>query len=259
MGKNKLMPQKKILITNDDGINAPALDILKESISELGNITIVAPSSPQSATGSSLTLHKPVRLSRVSSGKFSVSGTPADCVRVGILKVLEEEVDLVISGINSGANLGDDVGYSGTVAAAREASLLGVPAIASSLVIENGCVGVNYSQAAEITLKVAKLMVKEKMAERKILNLNIPDLPDGEVKGIKACRLGRRVYDRKVRERVDPAGRKYYWIVGSRIDGVKEQGTDFEAIARDYASLTPLKLDYTDSEMKKYIEKWDLN
>lgn len=243
-----------ILVTNDDGIAAPALDVLKESLSSIGEVTIVAPNAPKSAAGNSLTLHKPVRVAEIAERKYSVSGTPADCVRVGVLTLMDDRVDLVVSGINDGANLGDDVSYSGTVAAAREASLLGIPSIASSLVNEgNGW----FDTAAGITARVAREILRNGIPERTLLNLNIPDMPD--VASVRICRLGIRVYERKVRERVDPAGRKYYWIIGEKIDGVAEEGTDFKAIRDGCASLTPLGLDHTDIEFARELVNWNLN
>ncbi|MDA3792501.1 MAG: 5'/3'-nucleotidase SurE [Elusimicrobia bacterium] len=257
---------KKILITNDDGKDAPALDILREVFSELGRVVTVAPSRPMSAMGNSLTLHKPVRINNTGKDKYSVTGTPADCVRTGILTVMEDDVDLVVSGINDGANLGDDVNYSGTVAAAREGALLKVPSLAVSLLSGPAMSGPatsgnmrNFSSAAGIALKVAKKLLKEDIPKRKLLNLNVPDLPDGEVKGIKITRLGIRIYERKVRRRQDPLGRDYYWIIGEKLDGHIDPGTDFEAVSGGYASLTPLTLDSTDGKLIKTLKNWDLN
>jgi len=247
---------KNILLTNDDGIRAPALEILREKMSHLGKVTIVAPEIAQNAMGNSLTLHKPVRINRLEENKYYVSGTPADCVRMGVLTILDDKVDLVVSGINMGANLGDDVGYSGTVAGAREGSLLGVPSLASSLVLNGKN---NFEQAADITVKVAEKLIEKGLPERKVLNLNVPDLEDGRVKGIMVAGLGVRIYDREVRERTDPAGGKYYWIIGEELDGVADAGTDFEAIAKGYASLTPLTMDYTDYSFFEELKNWDLN
>ncbi len=248
---------KKILITNDDGVRAPALDLLRDRLSELGKVTIAAPEGPKNAMGNSITLHKPVRVCRISAGKYSVSGSPADCVRVGVLDIMGDSVDLVVSGINIGANLGDDVNYSGTVAGAREAALLEIPSLASSLVEDTHR---NYEMAADITFRVAREVLENGFPRRRFLNLNIPDLPEREYpKGVCLCRLGVRIYERKVRERVDPAGRKYYWIIGERLDNVNEKGTDFEAIRRGYAALVPLGLDYTDHELAKELKTWNLS
>ncbi len=246
---------KNILITNDDGIDAPALDILREKLSVLGNIVIVAPNVPRNATGNAMTLHKPVRVTEVDNSKYAVTGTPTDCVRVGVLTILNDNVDIVISGINKGANLGDDVNYSGTVAAAREAVLLGIPALASSLVIGKEK---NYIQAAEITLKVAENILEKNLSKRILLNLNVPDLKTGDVKGVKITNLGIRIYDRKVREREDPIGEKYYWILGGMLNGVKSEGSDMKAIDDGYASLTPVSMDYTAYNSIKELENWVL-
>lgn len=247
---------KKILITNDDGIKAPALEILKDKLSRVGDVTIVAPEVPMNAIGNSITLHKPVRINRIEDGKYSVTGTPADCVRVGVLTILKDNVDIVVSGINVGANLGDDVSYSGTVAGAREAALLGIASVASSLVAGEE---ENFEQAADITIKVIREILKHGIPKRKLLNLNVPDVETGEVKGVKITRLGIRIYDRKIGERTDPLGKKYYWIVGEKLDGIIEDGTDFEAISQNYASLTPLTMDYTAYTLRDKLNNWDLN
>ncbi|MGM0568675.1 MAG: 5'/3'-nucleotidase SurE [Elusimicrobiota bacterium] len=247
---------KNILITNDDGIQAPALDILEEKFSRLGNVTVVAPEFPMNAKSSSISLHKPVRICKYSRNRYSVSGTPADSCRVGILSIMDDNVDFVVSGINDGANLGDDISYSGTVAAAREAALLRVPSLAVSLVIDKLK---NFNAAGDIAFEVASRIISRGIPERKLLNLNVPDIPAENIKGIKLSRLGIRIYERKVREREDPAGRKYYWIIGESIDGHSDSGTDFEAISQDYASLTPVTLDSTDYDFLKELGNWDLN
>ncbi len=247
---------KKILVTNDDGIRSPALNLLADKLSPLGKVTVVAPETPMNAMGNSLSLHKPVRIIKYSPSKFSVTGTPADCSRIGVLNIMKENADLVVSGINDGANLGDDVSYSGTVAGAREAALLGVPAISVSLVTGPER---NFASAADIAVKVASRVLKKGMPERKLFNINVPDLPSGEVKGIKVARLGVRIYDRRVREREDPSGRKYYWIIGEVLDGHKDPGTDFKAISLKYASLTPLSLDATDYKFLNELENWNLS
>jgi 5'-nucleotidase len=247
---------KNILLTNDDGINAPALEILKEKLATFGKVTIVAPETPRSAAGSSLTLHKPIRINKIREDKYSVSGTPSDCVRTGTMVIINEKVDVVVSGVNEGANMGDDISYSGTVAAAREAALLGIPAVASSLVLGKNK---NYCQAADLTVKIVKKVLETGLPVRKYLNLNVPDLDDGMVKGVKIAHLGVRVYDNEVRERTDPAGKKYYWIIGEVLDGIIEKGTDFEAISQQYASLTPLSLDYTDYPLLEELKNWALD
>ncbi|MBN2407113.1 MAG: 5'/3'-nucleotidase SurE [Elusimicrobia bacterium] len=244
---------KKILITNDDGIRAPVLDLMREKFSRMGKVTIVVPDAPRNAMGNSITLHKPVRLNKLDSDKYSVTGTTADSVRVGVLTVMEDDVDIVLSGINEGANLGDDVNYSGTVAGAREAAHLGIPAVASSLVAGNTR---NYSQAVDITYRVIEKVLDNGLPERKFLNLNIPDIGTGRVKGIKITRLGVRIYDRKVVERKDPIGRKYYWILGDKLDGILADDTDLKAVSEDYASLTPLTMDYTDRGLLEKYRTW---
>ncbi|MGM0441921.1 MAG: 5'/3'-nucleotidase SurE [Elusimicrobiota bacterium] len=247
-----------ILIVNDDGINAIALKLIKKKLGSLGNITIVAPETPQNATGNSLTLHKPLRVRQVGENEFTTSGTPADCTRIGVLTVLKDNVDLVISGINDGANLGDDIYYSGTVAGAREAALLGIPAIASSLVTGKDK-NKNFDTAVNITFKLAKKVLQNSLPKRKLLNLNVPNLPDEEIQGIKITRLGIRIYDRKVREREDPLGRKYYWILGDKLSGYRNKGTDLKAIDNKFATITPLTMDSTDYNLSEEISNWEIN
>jgi len=249
------MKKKRILITNDDGISAPSLDILRERLSKLGDVFISAPEFPMNAMGNSITLHKPVRVREVSEGKYAVSGTPADSARVGILTILEDKTDLLVSGINLGPNLGDDVNYSGTVAGAREAAMLGIPALAVSLA---GYEHLDFERAADITLRVAEEIMEKGLPPRTLLNLNIPDT-SAPINGIKICKLGIRIYERVVRERVDPSGKKYYWIIGEKLDGYADEGTDFEAINGGYASLTPLGLNYTDEKLSGELQNWNLN
>jgi 5'-nucleotidase len=244
---------KNILITNDDGINAPALDVLKERLSGLGRVIIVVPSTPKNAMGNSLTLHKPVRVNKLDKDRYSVTGTTADCVRIGVLTILNDSVDILISGINDGANLGDDIGYSGTVGGAREGALLGIPSMASSLVVNKIR---NFAKAADITLEIVKKMVSKGVPRRRFLNLNVPDIEN--VKGITVTRMGIRKYDRKVYERIDPVGRKYYWLVGEKLDGIMDRGTDFEAISKGYASITPVSVDYTDTAFAEELKNWSL-
>ncbi|MEA3506159.1 MAG: 5'/3'-nucleotidase SurE [Elusimicrobiota bacterium] len=247
---------KKILLTNDDGVESPALNILRDALSTLGRVVAVAPSRPMSAMSNSITLHRPVRITRLGKDKYSVTGTPADCSRVGVLTVMDDDVDLVVSGINDGANLGDDVNYSGTVAGAREGALLGVPSMAVSLVTGQER---NFARAASLALEAAEKLLQEKLPPRKLVNLNVPDLPSGSVKGIKITRLGIRIYERKVRRRQDPLGRDCYWLIGEKLDGHADPETDFEAISQGYASLTPLTLDSTDGKLLKKLKNWDLN
>lgn len=244
---------KQILVTNDDGINAPALDMLKDKLTELGDVTIVAPEVPRNAMGNSITLHKPVRINKMGNKKYSVSGAPVDCVRIGVLTILNSKVDVVVSGINEGANLGDDIGYSGTVAGAREAALLGIPSIASSLVTGKNR---NFIQAVDITAKIVKKILNSGLPDRRLLNLNIPDVKTGEVRGIKITHLGVRIYEKHVSKRCDPSGREYYWILGGVLDGIKDEGTDMKAISENYASLTPVLLDYTDYSLIKELKNW---
>jgi len=247
---------KKILITNDDGISAEPLDILRRKLSYLGDVVIVAPNVQRNASGNAMTLHKPVRIKKLSENKYAVTGTPADCTRIGTLTIMEDKVDMVISGINCGANLGDDINYSGTAAAAREGAMLGIPSLASSLVLEKR---ENYELAADITVRIAKEMLDKGLPPRTFLNLNVPDLDDTEFKGIKVTSQGIRIYERNIRRREDPIGRGYYWILGSKIGGHRDEGTDMLAVSEGYASLTPITLDYTAAGLKDELLNWSLD
>ncbi len=247
-----------ILIVNDDGIRAKALTLLQKKLAPMGSITTVAPETPKNATGNSLTLHKPVRVRQVDKHRYTTSGTPADCTRIGILTILKDNVDLVISGINDGANLGDDIYYSGTVAGAREAALLGIPAIASSLVTGNNKTK-NFDTAAAITFNLAQKVLQHSLPHRKFLNLNVPNEPADKIQGVKTTRLGVRIYDRKVRERKDPAGKTYYWILGDILSGHRDKGTDLRAISEKFAAITPLTMDSTDYKLSEIIKKWKIN
>ncbi|MFC2048782.1 5'/3'-nucleotidase SurE [Elusimicrobiota bacterium] len=247
---------KRILITNDDGIHAPALAVLKKLLAHYGEVIVSAPEVPMNAKSSAITLNEPVRINKVRLGEFSVTGTPVDSARIGVLELMDDKVDLVVSGINMGANLGDDINYSGTVAAAREAASLGVLSIASSLVTGRHQ---NFRQAADYTIKVVEQILDNGLPERTFLNLNVPDLPDGEVNGIRISRTGIRIYDRRIFRKKDPQGRDYYWLLGEKLDGCMAESTDFESIAKGYASLTALTMDYTEYSVNKELENWDLN
>lgn len=242
----------RILVSNDDGIHAPGLQALYRELCKLGQTRVVAPLQEKSTTGHSLTLHKPLRLLPIRKDFYGVSGSPADCVYLGIRQVMKELPDLVVSGINRGANLGQDVYYSGTVSAAREAAILGIPALAVSLAIDFDRPGAEvdsekrYAAAAKVALKVAREMKRLQLPRHTLLNLNVPDVAASRLKGIRLGRQGFRIYSGKVLQRRDHRGKDYYWI-GGRYQGFKpEEGTDCDLVARGYSSLTPLRLDSTD-------------
>jgi 5'-nucleotidase len=232
-----------ILVTNDDGVYSPGIQMLAKRLRELDEVFIVAPDRERSAVGHSMTLHRPLLIEEIKETVFSVNGTPTDCVNIAVKGMLKEEPKLVVSGINKGPNLGDDVTYSGTVAGAIEATLLGIPSFAVSLVAREDF---RFADAAEVAFRTAARIMNEGLSAGTLLNINIPNLPFAEMRGACITRLGKRIYKQMTVERVDPRGKKYYWIGGGEPDWEREEGTDFDAISRNMVSITPLHLDLTD-------------
>lgn len=253
----------RILVSNDDGVHAEGIRALYRELRKLGEVYVVAPLEERSTTGHSLTLHKPLRMIEVEDGVYGVSGSPADCVYMGLRQVMKGKPDLVVSGINRGANLGQDVYYSGTVSAAREGAILGIPSLAVSLVIDFEKAlpesQLHYSTAAKLAVRVIRQMDRLKLPRHSLLNLNVPDLPLKKVQGITLARQGFRYYSGNILRRKDHRGRDYYWV-GGRYKGFKnEDGTDCAAVERGFASLTPLKLDSTDLRFLASLEEdWTL-
>ena len=230
----------RILVTNDDGIYSEGLRKLAAALRAVGEVIIVAPDREQSAASHALTLNRPLRLLQLEENEWIVDGTPTDCVNLAVLSLMKESrPDLVVSGINFGPNLGDDVTYSGTISAAFEGALLNIPSIAfSALVGEH----FSFDRCASFAVDVARVVLKEERDPRIVLNVNFPV---GEFQGVRVTRLGRRIYSEGVIERLDPRGRKYYWIGGEPPTWHPGEGTDFEAIQLGYVSITPLHLDLT--------------
>jgi 5'-nucleotidase len=231
-----------ILVSNDDGISSEGLAVLQETLASLDEVWVVAPDRDQSAVSHSLTLQRPLRIDQVGPRSFAVDGTPTDCVNLAINGILGERPRLVISGINRGANLGDDITYSGTVSAAMEATLLGVPAIAVSVV---GRGPFDFRPAATFARQLALAVLQDRLPADTLLNVNVPGVPAAEIKGFALTRQGKRRYGDVIVEKVDPRGRKYYWIGGDQLDFVDAEGTDFSAVERGLISITPLHLDLT--------------
>ncbi len=230
----------RILITNDDGVYSEGLRLLSRALAPLGEVTVVAPDREQSATGHSLTLDRPLRLQKIEENWYAVDGTPTDCVNLAVLWLLKEKKpDLVVSGINFGLNLGDDVTYSGTVSATFEGTLLGIPSVAFSQEIAEGY---SFERAAAFAGRFVGELLSTALRPDLLLNVN---LPAGELQGLSFTRLGRRVYQQVVVEKEDPRGRKYYWIAGTP-EWQSDSGTDHEAVASGRVSVTPLHLDLTD-------------
>ena len=249
-----------ILVTNDDGINAPGLEALRLALAPLGRLIVFAPDHNWSAAGHTKTMHKPLRVSRVEladgTEAYTTTGAPSDCVALALLGLLPERPDLVVSGINQGPNLGHDVTYSGTVAGAMEAVITGLPAVAASL---DSYESHDFSLAARVTARIVEQVLRRGLPVGVFLNVNAPCLPPGsEPKGIAITRMGRRVYRDVLIERQDPRGRPYYWIGGDIPGGHPDEGTDIWAVANGYMSVTPMGLDLTAREAMKEIEGWEL-
>lgn len=245
----------RILITNDDGIFAPALLRLREVLKPLGEVTVIAPDRNQSATSHSLTLHRPFRIREHEAGVYSVDGTPTDCVVAAWYGLLEQPPELVVSGINHGPNMGEDVFYSGTVAAAIEGALQGAMAIAASLVTRELT---DYAEPAAFIGRLARRVVEERMPRRSLLNVNIPHRPWEEIRGVQITRLGSRVYRDTLIRKVDPRGQDYYWIGGEDPIWEPQEGTDFHAVNTGFVSVTPMRLDLTDEPAIGGVRGWNL-
>jgi 5'/3'-nucleotidase len=244
-----------ILVTNDDGIHAPALDALERRLAELGQVTVVVPDRDQSATSHSLTLHRPLRIHRHGEHRFSVDGTPTDSVLVAYHGLLGQHPDLVISGINHGPNMGEDVFYSGTVAAAIEGSMQGSPAIAVSLVTREPA---DFDAPARFVARLAAEVIRRGVHGKQVLNVNLPFLPWEEIRGVRITRLGTRAFSDTLIRKTDPRGRAYYWIGGQEPVWQAEEGTDFRAVSEGFISVTPLALDLTDHRAVEEMGRWEL-
>lgn len=240
-----------ILVTNDDGITAPGLMVLAQALRELGKVSILAPDHNWSASGHVRTLDKPLHTKEVALGDgtrgWACDGAPSDCVSLGICGYFDEKIDLVVSGINPYANLGNDVTYSGTVTAAMEASIYGIPGIAVSVDSPDNHLGsVDYLAAGKYARYIARYVIQSGLPQRTLLNVNVPYLPLNKIKGVQITRMGLRVYHDQLEKRADPRGRPYYWTIGASPSGIPEPGTDVGALADGYVSVTPLQLDMTD-------------
>jgi 5'-nucleotidase len=252
-----------ILLTNDDGYQAPALTALAAAFAPLGQVTIFAPDHNWSAAGHTKTMHKPLRIAQTAlpdgTPLFYTTGTPSDCVGLALLGVVSQWPDLVVSGINQGPNLGHDVTYSGTLAAAMEATVFGIPAIAASQDIGKEGPQGDLAFAARFLADLGRQVLVRGLPANCFLNVNFPALPPEQVKGVQITRLGKRVYRDVLIKRLDPKGRPYYWIGGEPPGGELEDGTDIGALARGYISVTPLNLDMTDRGQLAALAGWSLS
>jgi len=243
----------KILLSNDDGFLAPGLKMLAKVLGEIAEITVVAPDRNRSGASNSLTLDNPLRTSKADNGFISVNGTPTDCVHLAVTGLLTEMPDMVVSGINEGSNLSDDVLYSGTVAAATEGRFLGLPSIAVSLA---GPKCQFYETAAYVAKLLVERMGRERPPADTILNVNVPDLPLSEIKGFQVTRLGTRHIAEPTIKAVDPRGRKIYWVGAPGPEQDAGPGTDFHAVSMGFVSITPLHLDLTHYKVFEQLSGW---
>lgn len=243
-----------ILITNDDGIHSAGLQALADRLQSFGRVVVVAPDRERSAVGHALTLHVPLRAEEIATDRWAVSGTPTDAVNLGIHGLLKEKPNLVISGINKGGNMGDDLTYSGTVAAAMEATLMGVPAMAVSMVGPDFKYA-DFACAANVARQLASTVIEHGLPADTFINVNVPNTPPH---GIRLTRQGKRFYEETVIRNRDPRGRSYYWIGAGALSFQNLEGTDFHAVHHGYVSVTPLHMDLTNYAALDRLRQWQM-
>lgn len=243
-----------ILVTNDDGVHSPGISALYSAMKDLGDAYIVAPDRERSAAGHSLTMHRPLKVTKLREYVYSINGTPTDCVTLAINKVLPEKPSLIVSGINKGANLGDDITYSGTVSAAIEGTIFGIPSIAFSLPSEKHY---HFDTASAVATMLGGFVLEHSLPYDTLLNVNIPNVSLEKLRGIKFTRQGKRVYDGAIQETFDPWGEKHYWIGGGKPYWERGEDMDIEAVQANFISVTPIHLDLTNYDALSYFkEKW---
>ncbi len=252
----------RVLLTNDDGIFADGIQELSKAMQKIAAVYIVAPDRERSAVGHAITMHHPLRADKVklyhnpNLPAWAVNGTPSDCVKLAVEAILPERPDIIISGINRGANLGTDVLYSGTVSAAVEGVISGLPSIAVSLTaVENP----DYTLAAEFAAKLSKIVLKNALPQGTLLNVNVPGIPREDICGVVVTRLGITRYNNEFQERVDPRGRSYYWMAGEVIEETSCSDTDLSAIRCNNISVSPIHFDFTNYEVMGTLRNWDFN
>lgn len=249
----------KILISNDDGIDSPGIEALANELKNIGEVTVIAPRTEQSAVGHAITMKLPLRITEhFKNGVFfgyAIDGTPADCVKIGIRNILKTPPDIVISGINNGSNAAINIIYSGTVSAAREAAIMDIPSIAVSVTSHDTK---DFSYATTIAKELALMVVEKGLPKGTLLNVNIPNLPKEEICGISLTQQGKSKWDDIYEERTDPYGKKYYWLTGSMVDTDKDMDTDQFALKKNYISITPIHFDLTDYKTYESMQNWNL-
>ncbi len=250
----------RILISNDDGINSKGISELAKAMKEIGDVYVVAPLTEQSAVGHAITMKIPLRVTEhYIDGEFfgyAVTGTPADCIKIGLKNILKFKPDIVISGINHGSNTAINIIYSGTVSAAREAAIMDVPALAVSVTNHRAK---HFDYACQITQEFARKVIESNLPNGTLLNINVPDLPKDQVKGTIITKQGKSKWDDSYLEREDPYGGKYYWLTGSLMDVDNELITDQFAIKNNYASVSPIHFDLTDHEAYEMVNSWNID
>ncbi len=247
----------KILCTNDDGYLAAGIGVLAQACTSLGDVTVVAPDREQSATSHSLTLHHPLRARRATDGAWVVDGTPTDCVILALNELLPDQPDVCVSGVNHGQNMGEDVLYSGTVAAAMEATVMGIPSVALSYTGERWEEIEGWGSVVGTIL--GQILEPERFPEHTLFNINLPECAPDEVKGVRVTSLGKRRYAESITRALDPSGREYFWIGGGSIQWRGPADSDFQAVADGYVSVTPLHLDLTNYTLLEEIRGWGLD
>ncbi|MBM7131348.1 5'/3'-nucleotidase SurE [Dyella mobilis] len=245
----------RVLVSNDDGVDAPGIRVLADRLGAVGEVTVVAPDRDRSGASNSLTLDAPIRALRMENGYYRVAGTPTDCVHLALAGMLDEEPDIVVSGINNSANLGDDVIYSGTVSAAMEGRFLGLPAIAVSLVSKDHK-GEHYDSAAKAVLLLMERLLVDPLPADTILNVNVPDLPWDQIQGFEVTRLGKRHRSAPCIKQTDPRGKTIWWIGPAGDVDDAGPGTDFHAVQRGFISVTPIHVDLTRFQALEKVSSW---
>lgn len=260
MSKRRVTRKPRILVCNDDGIDAPGIYALVQELRRIGSVTVAAPDKQQSAVGHAITMSYPLRMKEFrKDGKFfgyAVQGTPADCVKLAVRAILKQKPDLVVSGINHGSNTAISIIYSGTVSAATEGTILGIPSIAASVTTYGK---VDFRFSAKFVRKLAVQVLKKGLPERTLLNVNVPPLKEVDIKGVLVTRQGRSVWNDTFDTRRDPGNKEYFWLTG----GLDEADTDLEfdqaAVRKNYISISPIQYDLTDYAMMDVLKRWNLN
>lgn len=248
-----MFPMPRILVTNDDGVHSDGIRLLAETLAPFGDITVVAPIQEASAIGHALTLRRPLRIDTIGPTVFAIDGTPTDCVNIAVTHILKGKPDLIVSGINKGWNLGDDITYSGTVSAAMESVINGCPAFAIS---QEYYEHPDFTLAGLIAYRAAVNILENGLAPGELININVPGITVEECQGVEVTRLGKRIYQDELLKRLDPRGTPYYWLGGPPPTGLAEPGTDFDAVVNKRVAITPIQLDLTARRLLKRLNSW---